>query len=77
MKIEPGMIIDGEKFYVAGEKLRFIVDDPKQKIHDCIFRRAHPHQIAPDVMVIRVKSLSGEKYSINANHVLEIRRLEE
>lgn len=72
MNGKPGMEVDGV-FYASGDKLRIKVAN---ETHDCIFNRAHWNEFNPEIMVLRVKSItSGEKYAINFNYVDRIERI--
>lgn len=67
-----GTMVNGI-FYEWGKRYRFKVDG---EIHDCIWTRAHVCNASPEIMTLRVKSLSGKKYAINSNHIQAIRRVE-
>lgn len=74
MKIEPGMIVDDRDIYKSGEKLKITTDD---KVHTGTFLRAHPSELGPGKMVLRMKGFDKQKYAVNGNRIEKIERWED
>lgn len=75
MKIEPGMIVDDRDIYKSGEKLKITTDN--NEVHTGTFLRAHPNEIIPDIMILRMKGFDKKKYAVNGNRIEKIERWED
>ena len=72
MKIEPGMIVNDKDIYKSGEKLKITTDN--NEVHTGVFLRAHPNELTPDIMTLRMKGFDKQKYAVNGNRIKKIER---